>query len=110
MLELAGQGFTARHERARILSLALGHAYGLRIAVALGTDPIRFDLPALALFLDSADGAQVQCNATARKVARHARQVAAQQLWIDHDTPFRSLRLRQILMVASYCEAAQVPR
>src|SRR5580698_6901056 len=110
VLELTGQRLAARHQRCGILAPTLRHSHSLRIAVALGANPVRLHLPALTLLLERAHGAHVECDTAAREVARDAWQVAAKQLRIDHGTPFRSLRPRLRWMVASYRAAGQGPR
>ena len=81
---------------AGILALALGHADGLGVGVALGAQPVRLDLPSGLRFSSSAlQRGDIEREAAARQVARHGFGVGAQQLRIDHVVqPFVSLRAR----------------
>ncbi len=50
--ELARERLAAREQRRDILALALGHAHGLGVGVALGAQPVGLDLPGLALLFE----------------------------------------------------------
>ena len=76
--ELAGEFLGARQQRAGVLALALGHADGLGVGIALGAHAVRLDLRGLAALLERVVGRDVERESAAREIGGDRRRIGAQ--------------------------------
>ena len=86
--ELAGQLFGPLEQCARILALALGHADGLRIGIALGAHPVRVHLRRLATFFERAERGHVEVEPATLEIRGDRRGIGAQLFGVEHLRPF----------------------
>ena len=82
--ELRGQRLALREQRRDVLALALGHADGLGVGVALGAQPVGLDLQLLAPLLERRSIGRRRATKPRRARLRPRLGVAAQQLRIEH--------------------------
>jgi len=91
--QLAGQLLAALQQWRGVLALALGHADGLGVGVALGAQLVGRHLPVLAPFLERGERGDVEREAAAREVRGDGGGIGTQGLGIEQlRSPRRTTR------------------